>query len=87
VSAYGRRRDFTIGDLGSIEPLHIEIAIRDFPIGSGPSIVRDTWGRIPKSRGSGNRGFQGQRNLVVGNHDPRYPDDDVSVMGPLESKG
>jgi hypothetical protein len=29
-----------IGDLGSIKPLHIGIAIRDFPIRSGPSIVR-----------------------------------------------
>jgi hypothetical protein len=30
-----------IGDFGSIEPLHNEIAIRDFPIESGPSIMRD----------------------------------------------
>ena len=30
-----------IGDFRSIEPLHNEIAIRDFPIESGPSIMRD----------------------------------------------
>jgi hypothetical protein len=30
-----------IGDFRSIEPWHNEIAIRDFPIESGPSIMRD----------------------------------------------
>ena len=30
-----------IGDFRSIEPLHNEIAIRDFPIEFGPSIMRD----------------------------------------------
>ena len=30
-----------IGDFRSIEPLHNEIAIRDLPIESGPSIMRD----------------------------------------------
>jgi hypothetical protein len=30
-----------IGDFRSIETLHNEIATRDFPIESGPSIMRD----------------------------------------------
>jgi hypothetical protein len=30
-----------IGDFRSVEPLHNEIVIRDFPIESGPSIMRD----------------------------------------------
>ena len=30
-----------IGDFKSIEPLHNEITIRDFPIESGPSIMCD----------------------------------------------
>jgi hypothetical protein len=66
--------------------VHSRIAKRDFPIGSGPSIVRDACQEIPGSRGSGNRGFRRQRNLVAGNRDPRYPDSDVSVVGPPESE-
>jgi hypothetical protein len=30
-----------IGDFRSVEPLHNEIVIHDFPIESGPSIMRD----------------------------------------------
>jgi hypothetical protein len=66
--------------------VQVEIAIRDFPIGSGPSIVRDACQEIPKSRGSGNRGFRRQRNRVAGNRDRRYPDSDISMVGPLESE-
>ena len=54
VIILGRRWDFTIGDFRSVEPLHKEIARHDFPIGFGPSIVRDAWQEIPKSRGSRN---------------------------------
>jgi hypothetical protein len=75
-----------IGVSGDVRLVQVEIAIRDFPIGSGPSIVRDACQEIPKSRGSGNRGFRRQRNRVAGNRDRRYPDSDISVVGPLESE-
>jgi hypothetical protein len=65
---------FTIGDLGSIEPLHIEVAIRDFPIRSGPSIVQDAWQRIPESRSSAYQGFRIHRNLATRNRDLRFTD-------------
>ena len=41
VSVLGGIDISLIGYFGSIEPLHNEIAIRDFPIESGPSIMRD----------------------------------------------
>jgi hypothetical protein len=37
-----------IGDSRSIEPLHNEIAIRDFPIESGPSIMHDVCQEIQR---------------------------------------
>ena len=86
VSGLGRHRDFTIGDLKSIEPLQHEIAIRDFPIGSGPSIMHDAWQEIPKSHVSGNQGFEDKEIALLGNRDRRYPDSDISVVGPLESE-
>jgi hypothetical protein len=66
--------------------MHSIIVKCDFSIGSGPSIVRDACQEIPGNRGSGNQGFRRQRNLIAGNHDPRYPDSDVSVMGLPESE-
>jgi hypothetical protein len=42
-----------IGDFMSIEPLHNEIAIRDFPIESGPSIMHDVCQEIRR----GNRRY------------------------------
>ena len=41
LSVLGGIRISLIGDFRSIEPLHNEIAIRNFPIESGPSIMRD----------------------------------------------
>jgi hypothetical protein len=41
VDVLGGIRISLIGDFRSIEPLHNEIAIRDFPIEFGPSIMRD----------------------------------------------
>jgi hypothetical protein len=40
-----------IGDFRSVEPLHNEIAIRDFPIESGPSIMRDACQEIRRGIG------------------------------------
>ena len=40
-----------IGDFRSIEPLHNEITIRDFPIESGPSFMRDACQEIRRGIG------------------------------------
>ena len=40
-----------IGDFRSVEPLHNEIAIRDFPIESGPSIMCDACQEIQRGIG------------------------------------
>ena len=41
VDVLGGIRISLIEDFRSIEPLHNEIMIRDFPIDTGPSIMRD----------------------------------------------
>jgi hypothetical protein len=67
-------RESDIGDPGSRGFVHNRIAKHDFPIGSGPSIVRDARQEVLGSRGSGNRGFRGHRMLACWSRDPRYPD-------------
>ena len=51
VSVLGGIGISLIGDFRSVEPLHNEIAIRDFPIESGPSIMRDTCQEIRRGIG------------------------------------
>jgi hypothetical protein len=62
-----------------MERLQQEIAIRDFPTGSTPSISEDAWREIPESRSSAYResayrGFQGHETLTSQNRDMRIPD-------------
>jgi hypothetical protein len=61
----GKHRDFTIGGLGSREPLHIEIAMRDFPKRSEPFMTRT---RVRRSRGIGVRqfGISDNKKLTTG---------------------
>jgi hypothetical protein len=47
-----------------------DIAIRDIPMSLEPFFVEDVCPEIQGSRGSENRGFREQRNLVAWNHDP-----------------
>jgi hypothetical protein len=67
-----REVPWAVGSHGGARRLRI--AIHDILIGSEPSIVWDTCQEILRSRGSENRSFRAQRNLVIRNRDPRFPD-------------
>jgi hypothetical protein len=51
VGVLGGIRSSLIEDFTSVEPLHNEIAIRDFPIESGPSIMHDACQEIRRGIG------------------------------------
>jgi hypothetical protein len=53
-----------IGVFEDMERSQQEIAIRDFPTGSTPSISEDAWREIPESRSSAYRSFQSRETLT-----------------------
>jgi hypothetical protein len=63
-----------IGVSEDMECSQQEIAIRDFPTGSTPSISEDAWREIPESQSSTYRGFQGHETLALQNRDMRISD-------------
>jgi hypothetical protein len=63
-----------IGVFEDMERSQQEIAIRDFPTGSTPSISEDAWREIPESRSSAYRSFQSRETLTQWNRDTRFPD-------------
>jgi hypothetical protein len=74
VRHLGRVGNQDIGDPGYIGFMHSRITKRDFPIGSGPSIVRT---RVRGSRGVGVRHievFEYIETLATRNRDPRFTD-------------
>jgi hypothetical protein len=66
--------------------VHSRVTERDFPIGSGSSIVRDACQEIPGSQGSGNRSFRRQETLAARSRDSRYSDGGV-VWAPTGDSG